>query len=167
MHDDLKAKLERYLPIRVVVKVKDGQVHGLVEHSFSMDWDPKRVNIFWSGKAYSILGEHDLDGISWAQKNAEEHKDEYVFDPLAEDSPIEVDWEKWLAATDKFSKRNAPFTTKPQGAWQLRALTAERKLKIAEAHRDSYAESYREEAELNNKIRDILNPPQPDEEDVE
>lgn len=117
---EIKEKLQRFLPIRCVVRQHnvDRKVMGLVEHSFCMDWSDNRVNIFWSGKAYSILGEHTLDGVEWASGNCTPTDGdlitpaEFVIDPLAEDSPIEVDWEKWLTATDKFTKRNAPFKTK-------------------------------------------------------
>ena len=166
MHDDLKTKLERYLPIRMVVRLHEGKVQGRVEHSFSMDWDDKRVNVFWSGKAYSILGEHQLDGEKWAKSNINRYNaDEFIIDPLAEDSPIEVDWEKWLAATQKFDKRNAPFVVRPHGVWQLRALAAERKLSELKPRYDTAIASLNEEREANNKIRTILNPTENDDED--
>jgi hypothetical protein len=107
----LKHNLSRYLPIRVVIRHNEGVIQGLVENSFSLDWSATRVNIFWSGKAYSMLGEHDLNGIENAKHNAKAAGD-LVIDPLAEDSPIEIDWEKWLASTTKFDKRNAPFKVK-------------------------------------------------------
>lgn len=132
MHDDLKSKLERYLPIRVVVRHHEGAVEGLVEHSFAMAWQKDRVNIFWSGKAYSMLGEHQLDGTKDAAHNCKKDRGEMVIDPLAADSPIEIDWESWLAdlaaKRDKFVCRNAKFTTRPHGQYMLRALNAEREL---------------------------------------
>ena len=112
-------KLIRFMPIRVVLRRHaDGEIEGLVENSFSMDWSKQRVNIFWSGKAYSMLGEHMLDGVESAEYNCKKTEpdlftpEEFVVDPLAEDSPIEIDWEAWLNATDKFTKRNAPFKVK-------------------------------------------------------
>lgn len=129
MNQEIKDKLERFLPIRIVVRIEDEKVQGLVEHSFAMGWDASRANVFWSGKAYSMLGEHQLDGIKSASCNAKSHKfTEFVVDPLAEDSPIDVNWEKWLAATEKFDTRNATFTVKQHGAYILRALAAEREL---------------------------------------
>lgn len=106
----LKHNLSRYLPIRVVVRNTDGLIEGLTENSFSMDWSKNRVNIFWSGKAYSILGEHILDGVANAKDNA--RNGDLVIDPLSNESPIEVDWEKWLSSATKYDKRNAPFKVK-------------------------------------------------------
>lgn len=106
----LKHDLSRYLPIRVVLRNEDGKLRGLIENSFSMDFSDTRVRIWWSGKAYSILGEHNLSGPEDAAHNAK--PGDLVLDPLAEDSPIEVDWEAWIKATGKFDKRNAPFKLK-------------------------------------------------------
>ena len=111
-HDVLKYDLGRLMPLRCVIKRdEDGKIHGLTEESFSMGWETDRVNIFWSGKAYSILGEHVIDGVSTAQDNAE-RLGGIIIDPLSPDSPIVIDWQKWRAATNKYDKRNAPFTTK-------------------------------------------------------
>lgn len=103
-----KVYLERFKPIRIVMREDESrQLKGLVEHSFAMDFDEKRTCVFWSGKAYSILGEHELDGVSWAKNNAK--PGDFVFDPLDPMCPVQVDWPAWLSAGDKFSKRNAPF----------------------------------------------------------
>jgi hypothetical protein len=158
MNEDLKSKLEKYQPIRVVLRINEGTVEGRVEHSFSMDWDATRANIFWSGKAYSILGEHQMDGVKWAKGNMNElDESQFLIDPLAEDSPIDVDWERWLAATDKFEKRNAKFTVKPHGVWMLRAKSAEAKLSNLQARYDSTAAALADERAVNNKIREIIN----------
>jgi hypothetical protein len=107
----LKYDLSRYLPIRVVLrKVDDGSLQGLCEDSFSISTMPGNIRIWWSGKAYSFLGEHQLNGIEDAEYNAREG--DLVIDPLADDSPIEVDWDRWLKSTGKYSKRNAPFRFK-------------------------------------------------------
>lgn len=107
----LKHGLSRYLPLRVVLrKEDDGNLKGLCEESFSMSMSPAFVRIWWSGKAYSMLGEHILSGIDDAKHNAK--SGDLVLDPLAEDCPIEIDWEKWLNATTKYGKRNAPFKIK-------------------------------------------------------
>lgn len=104
----LKHELARFLPIRVVLrKGDDGEITGLCEGSFSMDWSKHNVRIWWSGKAYSFLGEHNLNGIDDAEHNAK--AGDLVIDPLLDDSPIEVDWDRWQKATDKYGKRNAPF----------------------------------------------------------
>lgn len=105
------AELQRFLPIRVVIrKGEDGVVQGLCEESFAMSMSPSNVRVWWSGKAYSILGEHNINGIDGAAQNAKDG--DMIINPLSEDSPIVIDWEKWLTATNKYSKRNAPFKIK-------------------------------------------------------
>ena len=111
-HDILKYDLGRFMPIRCVIKRdKDNHIYGLTEESFNMNWEKSRINIFWSGKAYSIIGEHIIDGIDSAQHNASSMGGE-VIDPLSPDSPILIDWNKWRSATSKYDKRNAFFVTK-------------------------------------------------------
>lgn len=101
-------KLSKYLPIRIVLrKSEDGKLKGLCEDSFSMSMSDRNVCIWWSGKAYSILGEHTLSGVKDAEHNAEEG--DMVIDPLSDDCPVEIDWEKWITATTKYSQRNALF----------------------------------------------------------
>ena len=104
--------LIRFLPIRVVLrKGEDGTLQGLTEESFSMGWESKYIRIWWSGKAYSNFGTtHEINGIEDAKYNAKEG--DLVIDPLAEDSPIQIDWNSWLSATTKYYKRNAPFKIK-------------------------------------------------------
>jgi hypothetical protein len=103
--------LVRFLPIRIVLRKKeDGKLQGLVENSFSMDMSDTHASIFWSGKAYSMLGEHNLDGIKNAEHNA--NPGDLILDPLAEDCPVTIDWDKWLTATAKYYQRNAPFKMK-------------------------------------------------------
>lgn len=110
-------RLERFLPIRVILrKEPDGHYQGYIEHSFAKDWAEHRVNIWWSGKAYSMLGEHILDGI----KNAESHLTDInkagprgeIFDPFSPECPVIIDWASWLEAKTKFDKRNAFFEHK-------------------------------------------------------
>lgn len=164
MHDDLKAKLEPYFPIRMVVRIHEGKVQGKVEHSFSMDWDDGHVNVFWSGKAFSMLGEHQLNGEKWAKGNLNQWKtEEFLIDPLAEDSPIEVDWEKWIASTDKFNKRNAHFTVKPHGTWQLRAMAAERMYNELKPRFANVCTRNNELDDQLDKVRAIVNPPETEE----
>ena len=51
------AKLEKFRPIRIILKDgPDGKLLGITEESFSMGTSRERVCIFWSGKAYSMLG---------------------------------------------------------------------------------------------------------------
>jgi hypothetical protein len=105
------AELIRFMPIRVILrKGEDGTLHGLCEESFSMSTQPTKIRIWWSGKAYSILGEHHINGIEDANYNAK--PGDLIIDPLAEDCPIEIDWDRWLSAKDKFNQRNASFKLK-------------------------------------------------------
>jgi hypothetical protein len=107
----IKHDLARFLPIRIVLKKTDTGWAGLVENSFSMDPSSGYVRIWWSGKAYSILGEHDLNGIKDAEHNAKD-SDYQVFDPLSDDCPVEVNWAIWRGSTTKYYQRNAPFKVK-------------------------------------------------------
>ena len=107
----LKHNLSHLLPIRIVLrKYEDGELTGLCEDSFSMSTTKHHVRIWWSGKAYSFLGEHLIDGIKDAEHNAK--PGDLILDPLSEDCPVEIDWAKWRAATEKYGKRNAPFKIK-------------------------------------------------------
>jgi hypothetical protein len=107
----LKYDLSRLLPLRIVLrKDEDGKLKGLCEDSFSMSLSEHNVRIWWSGRAYSILGEHLINGIEDAEHNAK--KGDLILDPLSEDCPIEVNWERWRAATTKYSQRNALFKVK-------------------------------------------------------
>lgn len=108
--DVLKHDLSRYLPIRIVLRKEDGKYKGLIENSFSMDYDNNRIRIWWSGKAYFMLGKHNLSAIDDAKYNAK--SDDIILDPFSEDCPIEIDWKAWISAKDKFGKRNAPFKEK-------------------------------------------------------
>lgn len=110
MSEIIPAYLERYKPIRIVMCESPDGLEGLIENSFSMNYHKNRVNIFWSGKAYSMLGEHEINGIEWAEHNAK--KTDYIFDPLDPMCPVTVDWAAWLSASSKFYKRNAPFSKK-------------------------------------------------------
>lgn len=105
----LKYDLSRYLPIRVVLSQssEDGKYLGLTEESFSMGRSPTHVRIWWSGRAYSFLGEHILDGIKDAEHNLQ--PGDIIVDPLSEDCPVEIDWQRWITSTTKYDKRNAPF----------------------------------------------------------
>lgn len=107
----LKHDLSRYLPLRIVLRAKDdGTLEGLCEDSFSMSMSDKFVRIWWSGKAYSILGEHIINGIDDAKHNMKDG--DMIFDPLSDECPVEVDWKRWKEATTKYYKRNAPFKMK-------------------------------------------------------
>jgi hypothetical protein len=112
------------MPVYVVLARKPGEngLSGLIELSFAMDWSAERVNMFWTGTAYSILGKHEIDGREWATDNCKSmsrHHPDWdisVYDAHAEDCPIEIDWDRWTLAmttnTNKYYKRNAPFTMK-------------------------------------------------------
>jgi len=107
----LKHDISRFLPVRIILRKNEGKIEGYVEHSFSMDWSDKQVLIYWSGKAYSMLGEHQLDAIKWSSDN-NVAAGGTIYDPLTEDCPVEIDWDRWLTATNKFDKRNADFKLK-------------------------------------------------------
>lgn len=103
--------LARFLPVRIVLrKDENGTLTGLCEDSFAMSTMPNFVRIWWSGKAYSMLGEHNLSGIKDAERLAKE--DDIVVDPLSDDCPVVIDWDRWMSATTKYSQRNAPFKIK-------------------------------------------------------
>ena len=116
-HDKSVEMLERLIrnaPYRVILRRdKDGKITGLCENSFSMSWEPNRIYIYWSGKAYSNFGTtHQLEAISEAQANKDKYyQDAEIYDPFSDDCPIEIDWNRWLTATSKYDSRNAHFTT--------------------------------------------------------
>ena len=104
--------LARFAPIRVVYRIdpETEQIEGFVEESFSMNRSKTHIRVWWSGKAYSILGEHFINGVEDAEQYV---KDGYIsVDPLTDECPIEIDWAAWRAATSKYYKRNAPFKAK-------------------------------------------------------
>lgn len=107
----LKHDLSRFLPIRIVLRKGDtGELEGLCEESFSMNLSNTHVRIWWSGKAYSLLGEHIINGEEDAQHNAS--PGDLIINPLSADCPIDINWDIWKKATNKYGKRNAPFTLK-------------------------------------------------------
>ena len=110
--------LARNLPYRVIVrKAADGAYEGVTEESFCMATNKQRARLWWSGKAYSLLGEHVIDAVDHAERNATKPGD-LVYDPLAPDSIVHVDWPhrfgKDLTRKDKYSDRNALFIIKEQ-----------------------------------------------------
>jgi hypothetical protein len=154
-----EAELESFKPIRVIVRVRANQVEAMVEHSWSMDWGVHHVSIFRSGKAYSMLGEHDLDGIKDAKANNRSiASNQFIVDPFEEGSPIEIDWSTWIKATDKFGSRNAPYRVVQNGEFVLRALTAERQLLDLQRSYDSLKVSFHDADEALDKIRSIVCP---------
>lgn len=119
MKKELEERLARMSPLRVILRKKEtGEHEGLIEHSFAMGWHAHRALIYWSGKAYSFLGEHILNADEDARANLPYYKSEgaQVFDPLAEDCPVVFDIESWLeewekdaSSKNKFNTRNALF----------------------------------------------------------
>lgn len=153
MNENIQDQLAKYLPIRMVVRLHENTIEGKIELSFSMGWNADRANVFWSGRSYSVLGEHDSDAVKWAGQNINKYDaNEVMIDPLSEDSPIEVDWQSWLSASDKYNKRNAKFTVKHQGVWQLRSIVAESKLEELKA---KYARSIQNLEETSHKLEQI------------
>lgn len=107
----LKYDLARFLPLRIVMRKGDnGNLEGLVEYSFCLGTSSSDVRIWWSGKAYSMIGEHHINGINDAEHNTK--PGDLIFDPLAEDCPVEINWVAWRSATQKYGQRNAPFKLK-------------------------------------------------------
>lgn len=94
---------------------------GIIERSFSMDINPERVLVYWTGKAYSFLGECVVD----AKKDAEHLRDSMqpqypdadleAWDLADPDCPITIDEDAWIAdrrakPLRKFNARNAIFS---------------------------------------------------------
>ncbi|TLX16763.1 hypothetical protein [Rhizobium sp. MHM7A] len=106
----------------------DNAYKALVENSFSMDWKTDSVRFFWSGKAYSILGTHELDGFQDAEDQRAHYQSKYpddvltVFDVRDPNLPIIIDWEEWQKNREhgrqddrrwrKFLARNPSFKMK-------------------------------------------------------
>jgi hypothetical protein len=106
----------------------DNAYSALVENSFSMDWKTDSVRFFWSGKAYSILGTHELDGFQDAEDQRAHYQTKHpddvlaVFDIRDPNLPIIIDWAEWQKNREygrqddkrwrKFLARNPPFKMK-------------------------------------------------------
>lgn len=127
MNVEISPEIKRFLPLYVVLgrSPEQNSWQGRIENSFSMDWSFDRVRLWWSGKAFSILGEHKINGKNDAEYNCPprggntqpgwEYK---VFDLTSDECPIEVDLVQWLVDMDKgarpkFENRNPKFTIKP------------------------------------------------------
>lgn len=118
----LPKEIQHLRPIYVTIARKKGQNSwaGRVEKSFCMGWSLERVRLFWSGKAYSFLGEHTLCGKYDAENNIPENKNSkweyHVFDVEDEECPIDIDFDQWVldisTVSDKFNMRNAKFSMK-------------------------------------------------------
>lgn len=153
-------RINKMLPLRIVLKDDNSTIQGRTELSFGMDWNNYDVLIFWSGKAYSMLGEHNLDATKDAKYNVKEwDSHQFIFDPLAEDCPIDIDWAQWLDAEDKYRKRNARFKVKPGGNWHLRAMALERKLEKVDKSYQAMCKSFEEVENKLEAIANIINPP--------
>lgn len=115
---EVPEELARFLPIRLVFRRDaEGRLLGLTEESWNMNRSRERVRVWWSGKAYSIFGEHTINGVDDSLYNCK--YGDFVVDPLAEDSPVEVNWQYWLTAMTagerrKYDSRNAPFSVKEE-----------------------------------------------------
>ncbi len=103
--------LKRFQPLRIILRQTDSVWEGCTEESFCMAWSKERANVWWSGKAFSMLGEHMLDATKDAEHN-QKKLGGYVFDPTDPLCPVQINWPKWLAANNKFDARNALFTVK-------------------------------------------------------
>ena len=136
LNEEDQAYLERLSPVCVVVKKNaEGDYEGLIEASFSMDFDKKTIRMWWSGKAYSMLGEHIINGEEDARGNAIEHEPTYgrglskplneyplrpgyeIFNIMDDNLPVTINVKRWLESMRnpdeyKYYKRNALFTIK-------------------------------------------------------
>lgn len=150
-------KMKSLSPMYAVLYVNpDATISGMIENSFTMGWDLKHVNVFWSGDAFSMLGEHHLNGEKDARANCT-RKGAFVVNLLDDDCPVEIDWLTWLNATHKFSQRNAPFKMKEGFDHSARAAQS----KIDDAYADKHNAvidlvSVRDRAEsvYNEKLRE-------------
>lgn len=106
----IKYNLSHLLPLRIILRKEDNIYKGVIENSFSIELSDKYVRLWTSGKAYSFLGEHILNADDDARHNSK--KGDLIMDPFDEKCPIEIDWDKWRAAKDKFNIRNASFKYK-------------------------------------------------------
>jgi len=119
LSEDEARDLEQFKPIRIsLVRDPEGRWLGVVEHSMAMGTDRERVNIWWSGEAYSILGKHVLNAIDDTRNNPSTLNGE-IFDPFDPACPVEINWSYWLRALreekrGKFDKRNAPFAVREE-----------------------------------------------------
>jgi hypothetical protein len=180
LNDEQRTRLESMQPLRVVVRLMHGsnlpliernpdqyKLRGLCEESFGMDWYDERVQIYWSsGNAISNLGgSFKVDAETWSKQNHKQHDlTQMIFDPLADDCPIAVDWLCWLEDLDSqkspnFKKRNARFKVKSAGLWQMRALVAEAMNKQGSAALHSANERCEEMQSQLDQINNIINPP--------
>jgi len=152
-------KLQSYLPLRIVLCLREGKALGLTEHSFSLGTTENRVRLWWSGKAIDNLfgAEHQLDAIKTAAANAKTWRgDEFIFDPLDPNCPVEVDFEGWLAAQGKFDKRNAFFRLKPFGEYVLRAMKAEFLVDQQKGLLENFSQTLEEGADRQAKLKALL-----------
>lgn len=124
----LDKRLQRFRPMYVVLgrAPEDNAWRGRVENSFSMDWSEDRVRLWWSGVAYSFLGEHQISGLEDAKANCpgigsgviKQHGWDYLVVDLEDpDCPVEVDFEEWLldmkqGVRRKYENRNPRFKIK-------------------------------------------------------
>ena len=96
----------------------DNALCAVIEHSFSMDASKTHAQLYWTGTAYTIVGEIEIDGKAHAEeqlRNFNRSRPGWnfrVFHIEDEDCPIVLDLEAQRRATSKFGRRNVPFTMK-------------------------------------------------------
>lgn len=115
INEIVQVYINKFLPIRIILRFdENGNIEGLCEDSFSMSWMKDRVQVYWSGKAYSILGEHQLDAVRDSAVNAKKFK-AYAFDPMDSMCPVKLDLARWLNgvySNNKYEARNSIFEKK-------------------------------------------------------
>jgi hypothetical protein len=128
---DHQLRMAKMLPVRVILRVVDKKIVGVVKNATSKSESESAVYIFVSDSEQRMQGGLTLDAVADANFNHNpKNRTEFLFDPLDLDSPIDVDWSKWLDATTKYDKSNAHFTPKLHGTYMLRAQVAENELDL-------------------------------------
>lgn len=96
----------------------DNALCAVVEHSFAMDASKTHAQLYWSGTAYTIIGEIEIDGKVHAEEQVKAFNRSRpgwnfrAYHIEDEDCPIVLDLETHRVATSKFGRRNPSFTMK-------------------------------------------------------
>lgn len=115
--------------ILLVKKPSENSYSGIVEGSFALDSNKDRTRFFWTGVAYFLGNQYDIDGKKDAQEMMDYYLKKYpdweieMFDVENEDLPVTIDWEQWFkdnepnpntlsGVKNKFGARNVKFEMK-------------------------------------------------------
>jgi len=88
-------------------------LHGYVEKSFSMDWDPEHVLVLSKKSIDFYINEKKKD----ANTNPLARPDTFILRLTAKNLPVKIDWESQKECDDdgyitKFNRRNVRFRVK-------------------------------------------------------